>query len=157
MAEYSKDLDAVLLTSSVLKRLGGGEVDTFEQRLISQKVQYLAQVFGISPIYGFNLYIRGPYSPSLAHDLFALKDDKIQAKPEPFTPQALEEKFVKVKKFIKKQDTRQLELTATLHWLKTTANFPDNEATAKLKDIKDANEEEVAKTLQLVNELCQLS
>ncbi len=155
MPEYSKDIDAVLLACSVLKRLGSGEVDTFEQRLRSQKIQYLAQVFGISPTYGFNLYIWGPYSPSLAKDLFALQDNKVQVRQEPFTPQELEDRFTKAEGFIKKQNTRQLELTTTLHWLKIAARLPGEDAIIKLKEIKKANDEEIVKTKKLVDELCQ--
>lgn len=153
--EYSKDFDAILLVYSVLKRLGSGGVGTFTQRLISQKVQYLAQVFGVSPQYRFNLYLRGPYSSFLANDLFKLKEEKIQVKKESFVPQELEEKFQEAKKFVESKTARQLELTTTLHWLKIEAHLSNNRALAKLKEIKSPNEEEVKETISFVEKLCR--
>ena len=82
--EFKKAYDAVLFAASILKRLDSGDLETFEQRLKSQKVYYLAQVFGVSPAYNFNLYLRGPYSPGLAYDLFKLKENGIEVKSEEF-------------------------------------------------------------------------
>ena len=156
MEGYSKDFDTVLLAYSVLKRLGSGDVDTFTQRLISQKTQYLAQVFGISPIYNFNLYVRGPYSPTLAQDLFKLKNDGIKTKEEAFIPQELEDRFIKAKSFIENKSPRQLELTSTLHWLEVEVNLPLRSALRKLKEIKSAAKEEIAETNGFVKKICRL-
>lgn len=158
MGEYTRDFDAVLLAYSVLKRLGAGKIDTFEQRLKSQKIQYIAQVFQISPRYRFNLYIRGPYSSQLADDLYKLNRENVHVKEERFTPQELEQKFEKARSFIiQAKSVRQLELISTLHWLRTVAGLLNKNASLKLKEIKSANEDEVNDTNLLVDELCQLS
>ena len=152
---YSQDFDAVLLAYSVLKRLGSGGVEAFAQRLISQKVQYLAQVFGVSLKYRFNLYLRGPYSPFLANDLFKLKEEKLQVKEESFVPQELEERFQEAKKFVDGKTVRQLELITTLHWLKIEAHLSKNSALAKFKEIKSPSEEETRETISFVEKLCR--
>jgi|SRR3989344_834257 len=156
MEDYRKDIDSVLLMYSVLNRLGGGEVETFSQRLRSQKTQYIAQTFGISPAYDFNLYVRGPYSPSLAHDLFKLRTEKVEPATENFTPEELENRFEKAVNFLKVKSIRELELTTTLHWLQTVAGLPKDAASKKLRMIKDSDQEETAKAEAYVEELCQL-
>lgn len=156
MAEkYIKDYDAVLLVYSILNRLGCGKVDTFDDRLKSQKVQYLAQILGISPKYQFSLYLRGPYSPSLAHDLFQLKADGIKADAEKFTPDLLEEKFNKLRTFVGKTNIRLLELVSTYHLLEKNGHSEKN-ITDKLKEWKEATNSEIDKTQILFKELCQI-
>lgn len=45
----------------------------FEDRLILQKLCYILKKTDNSVKYNFNWYIRGPYSPPLAHDAFEYK------------------------------------------------------------------------------------
>lgn len=142
--------DAALLAYSVLRRLGSGNIKTFEGRLKSQKAQYFAQLFGVSPAYRFNLYVRGPYSPDLAHDLFQIEENSIRAQEEKFTPEELEGRFQKLQGFISDKSTRQLELIATLHWLRRVAQLPVREATEKLAKLKSADEGEVSFSLNSV-------
>ena len=156
METYRKDIDSVLLMYSVLKRLESGDVSTFPQRLRSQKTQYIAQTFGISPVYDFNLYFRGPYSPSLAHDLFQLRTDKTKPTVEKFTPDELESRFEKARLFLKEKGNRELELITTLHWLQTVARLPKDAASKKLQTLKESSEEETKKAEARVEELCQL-
>jgi hypothetical protein len=47
-------------------------LDTFADRLILQKAIYLAQVAGVQLGYHFHWYLRGPYSPGLTRDAFAV-------------------------------------------------------------------------------------
>ena len=132
--------DQALFTANVLRRLGYGRVGTFEERLKSQKCQYFAQSIGISPSYSFNLYLKGPYSPDLAHDLYSLKDtpsDVIK-----FTSIELEEKFNKLRDWLKDKTSRQLELCATLHWLLKVVGLDESQAKQKLKVIKKASDVE---------------
>ncbi|MFH1392437.1 MAG: hypothetical protein ABIG90_02020 [bacterium] len=76
---FKKQYDDTLLAYSVLKRLGAGNVNIFKERLKSQKIQYFAQLFEVSPVYVFNLYLRGPYSPDLAYDLYEIKKEKFKS------------------------------------------------------------------------------
>ena len=46
----------------------------FEDRLILQKLCYILKKTDDNVSYNFNWYIRGPYSPTLAHDAFEYKE-----------------------------------------------------------------------------------
>lgn len=140
---FTQSYDTTLLTFSILKRLGSGSVETFSQRLRSQKIQYFAQFFGISPAYIFNLYLWGPYSPELANDLFTIKNHNINTKVERFLSEELEKRFENLKKFIEGKNDRQLELFATAHWLIKKAGFSEEKAKEKLSKIKDATPKEI--------------
>lgn len=58
-----------------LKGLGmrAPSTDDFEDKLIIQKAVYLLQLKGVKTGFGFNLYVRGPYSPALTADLYLHK------------------------------------------------------------------------------------
>jgi uncharacterized protein YwgA len=140
--DFRLDIDEALLVYSVLKKLGSGSVATFNDRLKSQKVQYLAQAFGVSPTYGFSLYLHGPYSPALTHDLFIMAEKKVVPDLSDFIPDGLKERFETLKEFIKRKSTRDLELIATLHLFKSLS-WPKDKAVAKLKILKNATDEEI--------------
>jgi len=65
------------ILSKVLDILEVGKpgMDDFSNRIKYQKIIYLLQASGISLGYGFNWYIRGPYSSPLAHVLFNIDDE----------------------------------------------------------------------------------
>lgn len=128
---------------SILRRLNCGDVNTYEQRIKSQKTQYFAQLFGVSLRYKYNLYLRGPYSPGLANDLYKIKELKIEPILNKFIPEELEERFENVKKYIKGMENRQLEITATFHWLVKVAEMPIEKAKNKLKELKSVTEKEL--------------
>ncbi len=46
------------------------DVSSFTARLRLQKIVYLLQQFGLETRWNFSWYIRGPYSPLLAHEMF---------------------------------------------------------------------------------------
>lgn len=150
---FTKPYDTVLFACSVLKRLGSGSVESFEQRLKSQKIQYFAQLFGVSPIYRFNLYLRGPYSPDLSHDLFLIKEKNIKIESNEFVVEDLENKFKKLKKFIANKNIRKLEIISTLHWLLKVAKIPQKEVIKRLVELKKATSEEVKYAFRTIKEL----
>ncbi len=47
-------------------------VETFDERLILQKVVYLIQVAGVHTGYRYRWYLRGPYSPDMTADAFGI-------------------------------------------------------------------------------------
>ena len=151
--KFKNAYDSVLLTHSVLKRLGSGSVSTFSDRLRSQKLQYFAQLFGVSPQYRYNLYLRGPSSPDLAHDLFKIRSSNVSIGTEKFIPDELEQSFAKLKKFISGKGNRALELVATLHWLLKLAKLSEENASIKLKQLKNADESELSYAFTAVKEL----
>jgi uncharacterized protein YwgA len=139
---------AALLAFSVLKRLDSGKMNSFDERLRSQKIQYLAQSIGISPTYPFNLYVRGPYSPRLADALFKINEVRPQSIMEKFSSPELEQKFRNFKTFLDKKANRDLELIATLHWLMHSARLNKTEAIQKLERFKHSTPEENKKTFE---------
>jgi hypothetical protein len=48
------------------------QLDSFAARLMLQKAIYLVQEAGVQLGYGFRWYLRGPYSPDLTRDAFAI-------------------------------------------------------------------------------------
>lgn len=65
-----------IAASLVLKHLDIKlEMNSFDQRLLVQKALYLAQAAGLDLGYSFRWYIRGPYCPTVAQDLFAAIED----------------------------------------------------------------------------------
>lgn len=150
---FKTSSDAALFMHSVLKRLGSGDVDNFTQRLESQKMQYFAQLFGVSPKYPYNLYARGPYSPDLAHDLFVIKDKKIKVKTEKFVSDELEDRFMALQEFIKGKSIRILEVAATLHWLVKEVKLSKSEAEKRLIFLKNTTENETSNAFNILNAL----
>ena len=151
--KFTKPYDTAVFAYTVLKRLGCGKVDTFEQRLKSQKVQYFAQLFRVSPPYSFGLYLRGPYSSDLAHDLFAIRDKHIDVDVSKFVPEELEERFIKFKKFIGNMETRELEIASTLHLLIKVARISQLNAQERLKEWKGATEKEIKEAFNTIKNL----
>ncbi len=151
--KFTKDKDAVLLMHSVLRRLGSGDIDTFEQRIKSQKTHYFAQLFGVSPSYRFNLYLRGPYSSALADDLYQIKRNSLEAKKELFTPDELEDRFKKLKNFLAGKNNRQMEIVATLHWLLRVAKLEPKSAKEKVIERKKTSTDETKFSFEAMKSL----
>ena len=57
-------------------KLDPPNMDEFSNRLKYQKIMYLLQASGLSLGYGFNWYVRGPYSPTLTQDLFEVHNNE---------------------------------------------------------------------------------
>ncbi len=149
-AGFKNEYDAAILAFSILKRLKSGDVSSFNERLKSQKIQYLAQFFGVSPVYSFGLYLRGPYSSDLAHDLFKIKDEKIKASKDKFIPDELEERFAALENFISRMNLRELELVATLHLLLKTGKKGEADAIKRFRELKKATDGEVKFALKAI-------
>ncbi len=58
--------------------LGKPNMSEFDTRIQYQKIIYLLQSSGISLGYGFNWYVKGPYSSPLAHVLYEIDDATYQ-------------------------------------------------------------------------------
>jgi len=156
MTEITKDkIDLLSYNYSILKRLGCGDVDTFEQRLRSQKIQYFAQLFGVTYRYKYNLYLHGPYSTELAHDLYYIKSAGITPDVGKLMPEKLEQRFLDLKKFIKKS-TKELELAATLHWLLKIVNLSEKDAKIKLNELKNNDKNQYNLALKAIKEYEQI-
>jgi len=140
---FKNPYDKALFACYILRRLNAGSVKSFVDRLRSQKIQYFAQLFKVSPYYSFNLYLYGPYSPDLANDLFQIREKGDTVKLDRLIPIELEKRFQQLKKFIENKNNRELEIVATLHWLLEVAGFSNEKASLRLAEWKDASSEEI--------------
>ena len=151
--KLTKPYEAAVFSYEVLKKLGSGKVVTFSDRFISQKTQYFAQLFGVSPSYQFNLYLRGPYSPALTQDLFAICGIDSDYQKKRFVSDELEDRFEQLKDFLKGKEPRQLEIIATLHWLLEVAelSIPDvKKKMIQLKEVTDIEFSQALKSIQVI-------
>ena len=105
---------------NLFKRIGNFSMLTLNNRIIFQKTVYLMQAFGLYIGYRFSWYLYGPYSTGLARDGFGLIDVFKYSKPLEFIEDWAEERFEKFLDFIEpiKKDPKQLEMLASLHFLK---------------------------------------
>ncbi len=158
----------------VLKSLGiPTSLKTFNKRLIVQKAIYLAQSGGINLGYHYSWYLRGPYSSSVAGDLFAALDEPaIMSEVEKkwhlsdtlqSSLKQLQENVLpvpdKFRKTISDTDTRKaswLELLASVHFLidkKQVTKSNEKEISTVLKRYKkDYSPDEVKLALQVIKE-----
>lgn len=119
--------DSRLVLSKCLNILGfpKPDMENFEQRLLLQKRVYLLLAYGVSLGYGFNWYVRGPYSPKLASDGYALDDEifdegsRIQFNNEDTIVGTLNN--FKAILGGKMTDPQYLEILASLHYIKKVA------------------------------------
>jgi uncharacterized protein YwgA len=77
----------------------------FTHRLKLQKYVFIAQKLGFRTNYGYSLYLRGPYSPSLASDYYSISNFKDKK------PVILRRRFVNL---VKNKSEEWLELAATI-------------------------------------------
>ncbi len=142
-------------------------IESFESRVAFQKLVYLAQeLFGMKFDYSFNLYLRGPYSPSLADDYYRLceieEDKTIEINDEE------KEKFEKFRYFIKSKKVEDWELIATIHyvwennkhllskpmWLpRLTEEKLTDMVVKKVADLKEVDENRVRKILEEIKKI----
>lgn len=116
--------------------------------------------------YSFNLYLRGPYSPSLADDYYRLDIIKEEEKRVVYDTGNLK-KFENFKNFIKTKAPEDLELIATIHYIwesnkhllnkPTLSRFKEEELikmiVKKVVDLKGANEVKVRKNLEEIKKI----
>ena len=100
-------------------------MDDFDGRLALQKAIYLLQACGAYMGYSFTWYLRGPYCPTLAAQGFELLHiyDKIPDEPVDFADRAAQASFKKFLDLTRGKSTGDLEVLASLHYLRH--NQPD--------------------------------
>ncbi len=93
--------------NGVLNRIGNFDPsqfkDDFDSRLVLQKTIYLLQAFDLNLGYQFNWYLRGPYSPDLAHATYSLADCYDKEVVIEFSNTRAEERFGEFLRFLGKR------------------------------------------------------
>lgn len=119
--------NSALVLSRCLNILGltRPDMENFDDRLRLQKIVYLLWAYGISLGYGFNWYVRGPYSSRLASDGYALNDELFEegSKIKFENEEDIVKSFKKFKEILgeKIDDPLYLEILASLHYIKKVA------------------------------------
>jgi uncharacterized protein YwgA len=119
--------DPKMILSKCFNLLGLPRPDMkdFDERLRLQKTVYLLWANGISLGYGFNWYVRGPYSPQLASDGYALSDELFEESKNITlnNEESIIESLNKFKEILgdKIDDSLYLEILASLHYIKKVA------------------------------------
>ena len=128
------------ILSKVLEILEVGKPDMseFDNRLKLQKVVYLLQSSGMSLGYGYNWYVKGPYSSPLAHDLFEIeKSSEIYEKNAEVKFENHEQivhKLESFRDFLDNDinDIKYLEVLASIHYI-NESTFSGKGDESKLK------------------------
>ena len=120
----------------VLVRLGvAGELErSFRARLKAQKAVYLLQALGFPTDYGFNIYLRGPYSRELADDYMALAREGLVEEYARYA-EVDEARWGPVVDRLAAEDALVLEVAATLLDL-IREGWPLEEARARVAELK---------------------
>jgi len=115
----------------------------FESRMILQKLTYICQSIGMVMRYTFNLYIYGPYSPTLAADYYKNPQLIKQSVSSSDLNQQEIKACKKLKQHLVSHDLFQahkvefLEAVATLFYFKNlNSNYNDDELFKKTKENK---------------------
>lgn len=88
------------------------DVDNFDDRFKLQKYVFISKFLGMNFKYNYGVYIKGPYSRTLADNYYTLKSDiTLDEEYEPYLRGFKKGKFVKV---VEGKDDRWLEIAATL-------------------------------------------
>jgi hypothetical protein len=139
-AERMKSLEKLVAALKIL----GYDFRNFEcsktQRIIFQKLVYALQRSGDFCLgYNYNLYINGPYCPSLADDGYFISRNQIDGDSFKFSEAGLV-KIANTRAFLDDNtlDSNWLETICTLDYLYTFTSFRDDKDKlyAKFKELK---------------------
>jgi len=134
------------------------DLSDFDHRLMLQKAIYLAQASGVDLGYAFQWYLRGPYSPGLTRDAFALKAEQGQPQDE-FRDWKLDpDSQIRLAKLLPLMSTdgtdrpaKRLELLASVHFVVNTRQAkisdPANVESVLRRSGKDFSVNEVGKAI----------
>ena len=140
-------MDARLETLTlILAELGiEPEIETIDQRVVLQKVIYLAQAAGVPLHYRYNWYVMGPYSPNLTKDYYELHAQRGVAGRDQLS-YVLKDQFASLLRSLKPAMTvpegvplRQsewLELLSSVHYLRIQTHLDPADTQKSLDQMK---------------------
>lgn len=126
------------VTGGLLKRIGDFNVNSWNDRVVAQKLVYLIQYgLGDNLRYPFNLYVHGPYSPQLADDLYKLGNTRKVATVR-YKSKEMDEKFERFVRLLgnNKKNANCLELVATMIHIHRTQKIDESQILEKVKRLK---------------------
>ena len=123
-------------------------IDTIDERISFQKAVYLAQAAGVALGYKYNWYVRGPYSPDLTKDYYALHEHlEESSEGDPSGPglrlkEPVVEKLrnilpaLRVPSDLTLSQTEWLESLASVHYLMAHVQLDAENTTKRLEELK---------------------
>lgn len=101
-------------------------MDEFEDKLVNQKIVYIAQENGINLGYDFEWYLRGPYCKLVSEDAHKILDSKINTKlsESELDKEKVEEFSKKLQPYI--NNSEWLEIAGSLIYLRNN-HYPNRE------------------------------
>ena len=144
----------------IMKQIKGHEfsMTEFNGRLKLQKMVYLLQAFGVYLGYYFSWYLRGPYCTVLTSNGFRLQEiyDSIPDRDVRFDDEKAQKMFEKFLKFVKDKSIDELEIAASLHYLKQTCAMPDSKAKSRVENKQKRFDKAQVDAIWREMEKCQL-
>ena len=108
----------------------------FESRVKAQKLAYITQKITNKPLYDFNFYIKGPYSPELAKEYFDCREDFENGNSGGYRMLREEtEELERVKPLLNALSLNDLEIVASLLYIREKG-LDENQAEIRLKELK---------------------
>lgn len=120
----ANEKNKIVALGGILRRIGNFEASTFlssfDARLIFQKTVYLMQAFGLYLGFDFSWYLRGPYSPMLAHYGYEIAKLDTEIPLSRFSNPLSEKKFQEFLEFLgpERENAEWLEILASIHMQK---------------------------------------
>jgi uncharacterized protein YwgA len=148
--------------SLLLKDLNWLSAETFPKRKVLQKTFYILTEMGIKFDYDYVWYLHGPYSSTLANDIYEIEtnrnyyNEQITGYRFKDRPRQIIEKFKKLFKD-RKDDPEWLELVASLLFLEKHYEVKENELEELLFDRKPKYENQSTLVKQALTLLPKLS
>jgi uncharacterized protein YwgA len=116
------------------ERIDSGQ---FGSRIKAQKLAYILQKLTGNVLYDdFNFYIRGPYSRELAKEYFDFRDDFVEGRSGYVLTNEEREELERTASLLRSLDQEALEILASLLYLKDKRGMDENQAEAKLHELK---------------------
>lgn len=121
------------------------EIDSLDDRKRVQKAVYLGQLSGVDLGYRFGWYLKGPYSPSLTEDYYALAEaiesDDSEYEGKTFRTQVTEKlntikPLMDVPSTVNLEKEDWLELVSSVHYLRRVQKREESKANEILKKEK---------------------
>lgn len=118
------------------------DIDTVNDRKRVQKAIYLGQLTGVDLGYRFGWYLKGPYSPSLTRDYFALEEALASGDRDQDDKELDKSIIRKLRKALPLMEPPQevhlsqedwLELVSSLHFLREVQGLNSKDSVATLK------------------------
>jgi hypothetical protein len=135
------------------------DLSDFDRRLILQKAVYLVQAAKVDLGYTFHWYLRGPYSPALTRDAFALRAELAQDTDElrdwnldPVSLGYLAKLREVFRSIPAETRARRLELLASVHFLLQTRQAKGSDVAGLravlLRNEKDFSESDIRQAIE---------